>query len=56
MYRSLKAAETRKKFYDMASTDEFMVQGYHFPFPSAGYVERNGGDYNLVPIAWIRVL
>jgi glyoxylase-like metal-dependent hydrolase (beta-lactamase superfamily II) len=52
----LKAAETRKKFYDMASADKFMVQGFHFPFPSAGYVERQGSEYRLVPIAWNPVL
>jgi len=52
----LKATETRKKFYDMASADKFMVQGYHFPFPSAGYVEKRGEDYRLMPIAWNPVL
>jgi glyoxylase-like metal-dependent hydrolase (beta-lactamase superfamily II) len=52
----LKAAETRKKFYDMASTDKFMIQGFHFPFPSAGYVEKAGSEYRLVPIAWNPVL
>ncbi len=52
----LKATETRRKFYDMASADKFLIQGYHFPFPSAGYVEKNGEDYRLVPIAWNPVL
>lgn len=48
----LKAAETRKKFYDMASADRMMIQGFHFPFPSAGYVERDGDRYRLIPIPW----
>jgi glyoxylase-like metal-dependent hydrolase (beta-lactamase superfamily II) len=52
----VKAAETRKKFYDIASAEKFIVQGYHFPFPSAGYVERDGNDYRLVPVAWNPVL
>ncbi len=52
----LTAAETRKKFYDMAAADKFMVQGFHFPFPSAGHVEKVGSEYRLVPIAWNPVL
>ena len=46
------AVQTRRKFYDMASAEKALVIGYHFPFPSAGYVEKNGTGYRLVPIAW----
>ncbi|MGO9849827.1 MAG: MBL fold metallo-hydrolase [Methylocella sp.] len=52
----LEAAETRKKFYDMASAEKAWIQGFHFPFPSAGYVEKEGNDYRLVPISWNPVL
>jgi glyoxylase-like metal-dependent hydrolase (beta-lactamase superfamily II) len=52
----LKATETRKKFYDMASAEKALIQGYHFPFPSAGYVEKVGTDYRLVPIRWNPVI
>lgn len=52
----LQATETRKRFYDMASADKFMIQGFHFPFPSAGYVEKSGEEYRLIPIAWNPVL
>ncbi len=52
----LAATETRKKFYDMASAEKFVIQGFHFPFPSAGHVEKDGSDYRLVPIAWNPVL
>jgi glyoxylase-like metal-dependent hydrolase (beta-lactamase superfamily II) len=48
----LAAAETRKKFYDMASAEKALIQGFHFPFPSAGYVEKEGAQYRLVPIRW----
>ena len=48
----LTAAETRKKFYDMASAEKALIQGFHFPFPSAGYVEKEGAQYRLVPIRW----
>ena len=48
----LKAAETREKFYDMAAADKFLIQGFHFPFPSAGHVEKAGSEYRLAPIGW----
>ncbi|CCB67813.1 MBL fold metallo-hydrolase [Hyphomicrobium sp. MC1] len=39
-------ARTRRRIYDMAATDRIPVIGYHMPFPSIGYVERNGpGSY-----------
>ena len=47
-----KAAETRRKIYDMAVTDNMLVAGFHYPFPAAGYVEKEGNGYRLVPIAW----
>lgn len=42
------AEATRRKFYDMASADKLPIIGYHFPFPSAGYVEKSGSGYRLV--------
>lgn len=32
-------AATRRRIFDMASTDRLPVIGYHMPFPSLGYVE-----------------
>jgi glyoxylase-like metal-dependent hydrolase (beta-lactamase superfamily II) len=52
----LTATETRKKFYDMASAEKALIQGFHFPFPSAGYVEKEGAQYRLVPVRWNPVL
>lgn len=41
-----KGVETRRRIYDMAATERLPVVGYHMPFPSIGYVERNGpGSY-----------
>jgi len=42
------AEATRKKFYDMAVADKLPIIGYHFPFPSAGYVEKSGTGYRLI--------
>jgi len=46
------AEQTRRKLYDMASAEKMLIQGFHFPFPSAGYVEKDGDGYRLIPIAW----
>ena len=37
-----KAVETRRKFYDMASAEKALMVGFHFAFPSIGYVEKDG--------------
>ena len=52
----VQAAETRHKFYDMAAAEKALVVGFHFTFPSQGYVEKDGAKYRLVPIAWNPVL
>ena len=46
------AQATRHKFYDMAASEKMLVAGYHFAFPSAGYVEKVGTGYSLFPLAW----
>ena len=33
-----------------------LVVGFHFTFPSIGYVEKDGTGYRLVPIAWNPVI
>ena len=48
----IQAVQTRRKFYDMASAEKALVVGFHFTFPSLGYVEKDGTGYRLVPIAW----
>ncbi len=40
--------ETRRKFYDMVLAEKMPVIGYHFPFPSAGFVEKDGNGYRLI--------
>jgi len=48
----VQAQATRHKFYDMAAAEKALVVGFHFPFPSIGYVEKDGAGYRLVPAAW----
>jgi glyoxylase-like metal-dependent hydrolase (beta-lactamase superfamily II) len=50
------AQQTRHRFYDMAAAEKMLVVGYHFPFPSAGHVEKAGADYRLVPVSWSAAL
>ena len=50
------AEQTRRKLYDMAAFDKTLVAGYHFAFPSLGYVEKDGNGYRLVPARWNPVL
>ena len=52
----VQAAETRHKFYDMAAAEKAMVVGFHFTFPSQGYVEKDGNGYRLIPAAWNPIL
>lgn len=42
------AEETRRKTYDMVSAEKMRVQGFHFPFPSLGRIEKAGNGYKLV--------
>ncbi len=46
------AVATRRKLYDQLAADKMMVQGFHLPFPSAGYIEKDGSGYRFVPAPW----
>jgi glyoxylase-like metal-dependent hydrolase (beta-lactamase superfamily II) len=46
------AEQTRRKLYDMAVAENMQVQGYHFPFPSTGHLEKAGDGYRLHPAVW----
>jgi glyoxylase-like metal-dependent hydrolase (beta-lactamase superfamily II) len=50
------AEATRRKVYDMLVADKMRVQGFHFPFPAHGYVEKDGTGYRLVPVPWNPVI
>jgi hypothetical protein len=44
--------QTRRKLYDQMAADKMLVQGFHLPFPSVGYIEKNGNGYRFVPLPW----
>jgi glyoxylase-like metal-dependent hydrolase (beta-lactamase superfamily II) len=50
------AEQTRRKLYDMAAATRLLIQGFHFPFPGLGYVEKDGPGYRLIPATWNAML
>ncbi|MGP9812823.1 MBL fold metallo-hydrolase [Rhodopseudomonas sp. NSM] len=50
------AEATRRKVYDMLVADKMRVQGFHYPFPANGYVQKDGSGYRLVPAPWSPVI
>jgi glyoxylase-like metal-dependent hydrolase (beta-lactamase superfamily II) len=43
------AEATRRKLLDRVVADKTMVTGYHFPFPAAGKIAKDGNGYAFVP-------
>ena len=50
------AEEARRKLYDMLAAEKMMIQGFHYAFPAAGYVEKAGTGYRVVPVSWSPML
>jgi len=50
------AEASRRKLYDQVVADRTLLQGYHFPFPAHGHLEKDGQGYRLVPAQWSTVL
>jgi hypothetical protein len=44
--------KTRRRVYDMVVAEKLQVQGFHYPFPGLGNVEKDGGGYRVVPAPW----
>ena len=44
------AERTRRRVYDRMAAERVPVQGFHFPFPARGVVEKDGAGYRLVPM------
>ena len=45
------AAKTRRAMMDRAISEGAMVAGYHYPFPAAGTVAKDGDGYAFAPIS-----
>ena len=46
------AEATRRKVYDMLAADRMRVQGFHYPFPAQGHVEKRGNGYVEHIVGW----
>ncbi|MEM7043271.1 MAG: MBL fold metallo-hydrolase [Pseudomonadota bacterium] len=46
------AIATRLRVLDNAASDGTLIVGFHMPFPSVGYVERDGDGYRWIPAAY----
>lgn len=45
------AAATRKAMMDRVISEGAMVAGYHYPFPAAGQIAKDGDGYAFMPLA-----
>jgi hypothetical protein len=51
--RHLLAGATRKRLFDMLSTDRIPFAGYHMPFPALGFIEKfDGPSYRYIPVSY----
>jgi glyoxylase-like metal-dependent hydrolase (beta-lactamase superfamily II) len=50
------AEATRRKVYDMLAADKMLVQAFHYPFPSAAYIEKTPTGYREHMIQWSPIL
>lgn len=50
------AEETRRKVYDMVAAEKLPIQGFHYPFPSLGHIEKDGSGYRVIPAPWNPVI
>ena len=46
----VKAEEVRRATMERAIAESAMIAGYHYPFPAAGTVVKEGEGYNFVPV------
>lgn len=46
------ARATRRRLLDMAASEKSRVHFYHAPFPSNGFISRDGNGFQLVPAQW----
>ncbi len=46
------ARATRRRLLDMATSEKTRVHFYHAPFPSNGFIAKDGNGFQLVPAQW----
>ena len=51
-FDAVMAEAARRRVLDRVATDRVKVVGYHFPFPAAGHIARDGEGYRYVAAEW----
>jgi glyoxylase-like metal-dependent hydrolase (beta-lactamase superfamily II) len=46
------AEKTRRRVYDMVSSEKLLLQGFHYPFPGLAHLEKDGNGYRVIPMPW----
>ena len=46
------AEKTRRRVYDMVVAEKLQLQGFHYPFPGLGNIEKDGSGYRVIPAPW----
>jgi hypothetical protein len=46
------AISSRRRVFDMVTTDRLMIAGAHLPFPGLGHVAKASDGYTYVPTPW----
>lgn len=49
-FDKVKAAEQRKKIYEEASTEHYLIAADHIPFPGLGRLKKGDNSYDWVPV------
>jgi hypothetical protein len=50
---AVRAEAARRKIFDMSIADRIPIIGFHWSFPSRGYIRPDGkGRFALVPSLW----
>jgi glyoxylase-like metal-dependent hydrolase (beta-lactamase superfamily II) len=50
------AISSRRRVFDMVSTDRLMIAGAHLPFPGLGHVAKASTGYTYIPTPWNEAL
>ena len=50
------AEATRRRIYDRIATERTLLQGFHYPFPAVGHLEKTAQGYREVLVPWNPVL
>jgi hypothetical protein len=44
------------KVYDMVSAEKMPMQGFHYPFPALGHIDKTSSGYVVIPVQWTPTL